>query len=177
MIPVDCQVWMDVISPWCYTVKHRLEQAVAESARPAEVTVHYRSYETEPGEQGQPGPSHDAHRLVALGLAQGGPPLQGAVLERLFHAHFTEGRDVSDHEQLQRLGAEAGLDERRLGAVLAGDDFDEEVAADRAEAESRGIDTVPYIIANDAHVVHGVQPVEVLSELLAHAGTPTESVR
>ncbi len=50
----------------------------------------------------------DAHRLVALGLAQGGHALQAAVLERFFSAHFAEGKALDDIETLQRIGGEAG---------------------------------------------------------------------
>lgn len=171
MSAIDCQVWVDVISPWCFQMKHQLEQAIAESHRPAEVTVTYRAFETEAGTQDRPGPSFDALRVVALGLALGGPPLQGAVLERLLHAHFTEHRDVGDVAQLQRLGAEAGLDERRLAAVLAGDDFADEVRRDEEEARAIGVETVPYVVVNGTHSVHGAQPLEVLKELLEHAGS------
>ncbi len=215
MTPIDLQVWADVVSPWCYIVKHRLERAIAMSDRPAEVTVRYRAYELDPDasrgsgvlavdhlttsggrspdeardlvgraaaaaredalavdpERLRHSNSFDAHRLVALGLAQGGPPLQAAVLERLFSAHFTEGRAIDDHEELQRLGAEAGLDERRLGAVLAGDDLAEEVRADEEAARDVGVTGVPYVLAGGSLAVHGAQPVEVFSNLLARAGS------
>lgn len=113
----------------------------------------------------------DALRVVALGLAQGGPPLQAAVLERLFSAHFSEGRAVDDPTELQRLGAEAGLDERRLGSVLAGDDFAEQVREDEEAARDLGITRVPYVLAGDSLVVHGAQPTEVFADLLAKAGS------
>lgn len=178
MISVD--VWIDVVSPWCYTMKHTLEEAVAAHRSPAEVTVVYRAFEVgerEAGGQGAPGRSFDALRLVALGLEQGGPPLQGAVLERLFHAHFGGEADLTDHEQLQRLGAEAGLDESRLAELLAGDAFADAVRADEAEARDRGVESVPYVLADDAGAVHGIQPVEVVSELLARAGSSPGAAR
>ena len=92
--------------------------------------------------------SFDAHRLVALGLAQGGPALQAAVLERLYSAHFTEGKAIDDIETLQRLGAEAGLDGRRVSAVLAGDEYADHVRADEEAAVDIGITGVPFFMAN-----------------------------
>jgi predicted DsbA family dithiol-disulfide isomerase len=113
--------------------------------------------------------SFDAHRLVALGLAQGGPALQGAVLERLFSAHFTEGKSVDEHESLQRLGAEAGLDGRRVAAVLASSDYADRVRADEAEAAELGVTAVPFFVANRQVALTGAHSVEVLGKLITAA--------
>jgi len=43
---VDIQVWSDVVCPWCYIGKKRLEKAVAEF--PGEVTVTFRAYQLDP---------------------------------------------------------------------------------------------------------------------------------
>jgi predicted DsbA family dithiol-disulfide isomerase len=43
---VDIQVWSDVICPWCYLGKHRLEKALAEF--PGDVKVTYRAYQLDP---------------------------------------------------------------------------------------------------------------------------------
>jgi predicted DsbA family dithiol-disulfide isomerase len=40
---VDIQVWADVVCPWCYLGKRRLEVALAE--HPGEVTVTYRAFQ------------------------------------------------------------------------------------------------------------------------------------
>lgn len=116
--------------------------------------------------------SFDAHRLVQLGLASGGPAEQSAVMERFFAAHFAEGRALDDHPTLQRLGAEAGLDERRVAAVLAGQDYVSEVRADEAEARRLGISGVPFYVADDRLAVSGAQPVPDLVDLLRQAWTP-----
>ena len=192
MTAVEIDVWADVVCPWCYIGKRRLEQAIHESPHPAEVTVTYHAYELDPraakgtGEtvlawlaqryrtdlegareiaerpavMGRPdgveidvdtqlrANSFDAHRIVALGLAQGGPALQAAVLERLYSAHFSEGKAIDDIETLQRLGAEAGLDGRRLSAVLAGEEYADHVRADEEAAVDIGISGVPFFMAN-----------------------------
>jgi predicted DsbA family dithiol-disulfide isomerase len=213
MSTVDIDVWADVVYPWCYIGKRRLEQAIAESPHPTEVTVTYHAFERHPetpvgtgqnmlkmlaskyhtdiesirdmcfpaATAGRPdgidievdsqiyANSFDAHRLVALGLSQGGPALQAAVLERLFSAHFTEGKTIDDTETLQRLGGEAGLDGRRLASVLAGDEFADEVRADEEAAREIGITDVPFFMANQKVALSGAHTAEVLGQLITAA--------
>ena len=215
MSAVQIDVWADVVCPWCYIGKRRLEQAIAESAHPADVTVTYHAFELDPHAPrgdgstvlqwladrygtdlagareiaerpatiGRPdgvdievdrqlrASSFDAHRLVALGLAQGGHALQAAVLERMFSAHFTEGRPIDDIETLQRLGAEAGLDGRRVSAVLAGEEYSAEVRADEEAARDIGITGVPFYVGNRKVGLSGVHTVEVLGRLIESAAT------
>lgn len=207
---IDLDVWADVVCPWCYIGKHRLEQAIAGSQHPAEVTVRYHAFQLDPGvpvggdvstlehlaashggdldsarrtteqvtaaarpdgigmdfEHQLRANSFDAHRLVALGLAQGGPALQAAVLERLFSAYFAEGKAIDDRQALQRLGAEAGLDERRLASVLASDEFGDQVRADERMAREIGIDGVPFVMGNGRVAVTGAQSVETFGKLI-----------
>jgi len=213
MNAVEIDVWADVVCPWCYIGKHRLEQAVAESRHPAEVTVTYHAFELDPkvpkGDgrpvlawlaerygtdedgaremaerpaiMGRPdgveidvdaqkrANSFDAHRLVGLALAQGGHALQAAVLERFYYAHFTEGRQIDDHEVLQRVGAEAGLDGRRLSAVLASEEYAAEVRSDEAAAVDIGINAVPFFMANRRVALSGAHSVEVIGQLIQAA--------
>lgn len=218
MTSIVLDVWADTVCPWCYIGKHRIEQAISASERPAEVTVTYHAFQLDPdtpvgsgrsvaerlaekygtdragglamahraAEAARPdginivpelqreANSFDSHRLVALGLAQGGPALQAAVLERMFSAHFTEGRQIDDHEVLQRVGAEAGLDERRLGAVLASDDYADRVRADLSAAAEMGIRSVPFTLANQRVALTGAHSVEVFGLLLKRALEPED---
>jgi predicted DsbA family dithiol-disulfide isomerase len=43
---MDIQVWSDVVCPWCYIGKHRLEQAL--HGHPGPLTVTYRAYQLDP---------------------------------------------------------------------------------------------------------------------------------
>ena len=52
----------------------------------------------------------DAHRLIWLADKQG---VQDAVVEALFRAYFTEGRDISNRQTLLDVVAEAGLDRQQ----------------------------------------------------------------
>jgi predicted DsbA family dithiol-disulfide isomerase len=49
----------------------------------------------------------DAHRLIWLAGREG---MQDAVVEALFVAYFTQGRDVGDHAVLADCAAEVGMD-------------------------------------------------------------------
>ena len=140
----------DVICPWCYIGKRRLEKAVAACDRQHEIRVRWlpfqlnpqmpkagisrREYRTkkfgswERSQQldttmvavGEAEGIHfaldkiertpntrDAHRLIWLADKEG---VQDAVVEALFRAYFTEGRDISNHQTLLDVVAEAGLD-------------------------------------------------------------------
>ena len=108
----------------------------------------------------------DAHRLCALALAMGGPALQGAAVERFHSAHFREGLAIDDHEVLQRAAAEAGLDERRVAAVLAGDAYADEVRGDEELARSMGVTSVPFVLANGYAAISGARSIDDFLALL-----------
>ncbi len=111
----------------------------------------------------------DAHRLCHLGLDQGGPAQQAAVLERLFAAHFAEGKALDDADVLQRLGAEAGLDEVQVAGVLAGDDYRAAVREDELLAARRGLSTPPGAVVNGDLLVEGVPSVDTMLGRLQEA--------
>jgi predicted DsbA family dithiol-disulfide isomerase len=112
------------------------------------------------------GSSFDAHRLVHLAKRHG---LQDAMKERLFRAHFTEGRLVSDPETLVELASEVGLDGPEVRATLAADEFADEVREDELTAQQLGISGVPMFVIDRAFGMSGAQPAEQLLALLEHA--------
>src|SRR6202795_3730595 len=61
----------------------------------------------------------DAHRLIRLAGQQG---KQDVVVEGLFAAYFSEGRDVGDANVLADVGASAGLNRAKVLAMLASDE-------------------------------------------------------
>jgi predicted DsbA family dithiol-disulfide isomerase len=46
--PVKIEIWSDVVCPWCYIGKRRLEQALGEFPHRDDVEVVYRSFELDP---------------------------------------------------------------------------------------------------------------------------------
>ena len=83
--PVRIDVWSDVICPWCYLGKRRLERALDRLGWADEVTVHWRAYQLDPRATAEPGDLRAAierkygpgafegmvRRLTALGAAEG----------------------------------------------------------------------------------------------------------
>ena len=49
MAVVKIEIWSDVVCPWCYIGKRRIENALAGFAHADEVEVHWRSYQLDPG--------------------------------------------------------------------------------------------------------------------------------
>ena len=109
------------------------------------------------------GSTFDGHRLVQLAATH---DVQGAMKERLLHAYFTEGRLISDPETLLATGADVGLPEAEIRALLAGDDFADEVRADEHAAAVLGIRGVPTFIVDRTVGVTGAQPPELILEML-----------
>jgi predicted DsbA family dithiol-disulfide isomerase len=203
------EIWSDVVCPWCYIGKRRLEKALAAFPHAADVEVVYRSFELDPSAPTVPtetvaealgrkyggGPEAgramvdrteavaaeegllfrhhqslhvrtvDAHRLLHLALAQGGPALQARLKEALLSAYFVETENVADHDTLARIAIENGLDERRVTEVLASDEYADDVEADIREAAALGATGVPFFVVDRKYGVSGAQPTEVFGQV------------
>ena len=70
-----------------------------------------------PGKMARTPNTFDAHRLIWLAGERG---VQDAVVEALFKAYFTDGRDLSDRATLAAVAVEAGLAAEDAGELLAG---------------------------------------------------------
>ena len=110
-----------------------------------------------------------AHRLMRLAARQGNPT---RLAERLFAGYFIEGHDLSDADQLAALAVEAGLPEAGVKAVIASEEYGDEVRALEAEGRAAGISGVPYFRIGEI-AVYGAQPVEVLLDALKQAAQAT----
>jgi predicted DsbA family dithiol-disulfide isomerase len=209
---MQIEVFSDVVCPWCYIGKRRLEQALSTFPHADEVTITYRSFPLDPTaprrseeslEQhlatkygrtldearqmnqrvsdvaatvgldfrladAQRGNTFDAHRLLQLAAARG---LQAELKERLMKAYFTEGALIGDHDQLAALAVEVGLDGAEVRAVLAGDDYADDVRADLALARGFGITGVPFFVVDRTYGVSGAQEAATLTDVLQRAWT------
>jgi predicted DsbA family dithiol-disulfide isomerase len=105
----------------------------------------------------------DAHRLILLAGDHG---LQWELVEALFRAYFTEGKDLNDHEQLAEVASSVGLDAEEVGEYLAGEGGISEVRSSQDEAQSLGITGVPFYVFDGRYALYGAQPVEVFGEAL-----------
>ncbi|MHB2062142.1 DsbA family oxidoreductase [Pseudomonas monsensis] len=99
----------------------------------------------------------DAHRLLHWAGLEG---KQLSLKEALFKAYFTDGGNPSDHAQLTHIAEDAGLDRRRAAAILASDEFADEVRAEEQLWLQRGVNSVPTVVFNGQYAVTGGQPVD-----------------
>lgn len=107
-----------------------------------------------------------AHRLGLLALAEYGPIVQRALMEALFAAHFTHGRDVADHGTLTELAVSVGMDAARVRAFLESGEAGDEVVTELAEARSLGVQAVPTFVFDGQYVVEGGQPASTFLQVL-----------
>jgi predicted DsbA family dithiol-disulfide isomerase len=108
-------------------------------------------------------PSVDAHRLVRWGAAYG---RASELVEALFAAHFTDGRDIGDPGVLTAIAASCGLRAAAARAFLASGAEADEVHADNLRAHRLGINGVPCFVVSGCHAIAGAQEPEVIERLL-----------
>lgn len=209
--PLTVLVWSDVVCPFCYIGKRRLELALAEWPGRDRVRVTWKSFQLQPDARTDPSKNamqslverkgwtmeaaraaaadvtarakavgldfdfastkvantFDAHRLTHLADARGHGD---AMVERLFRAYFTEGRNVGDHATLVALAAEVGLATDEAEQALSTDGLTAEVQRDIDEALQLGINGVPFFVFGGRYAVSGAQDVEVFLEVLRKLG-------
>lgn len=119
----------------------------------------------------------DAHRLLHwAGEMSSGKPgkkdKQTALKLALFKAHFTDGKNVSDHDTLVAIAGEAGLDTARAQEILASDEYASQVRAVEAGWEDRFISGVPAFIFDKKFMVPGAQDSDVFARIIEHKVLP-----
>ena len=105
----------------------------------------------------------DAHRLLHWAHLEG---KQAALKNALFVAYFTDQQAVSDHAVLVATAATVGLAPARAAAILASDEFVDEVRTAERLWQSRGISAVPAVVINDRYLISGGQPSEAFESAL-----------
>jgi predicted DsbA family dithiol-disulfide isomerase len=206
--PVIIDVVSDVVCPWCYLGKRRLEKALI-IASEVPTVVRWRPYRLDPtippegidrkdyiirkfGSLEAIEPAHerltaygkaegidyhferiersantiDAHRLIRWAAAAG---LQEAMVERLFAAEFTEGKEVGSIPVLAALAGEVGLDAEAIARRLASDEDRAEVIAEVENATRIGVTGVPCFIIDGRYAVMGAHPAESLAAAIRDA--------
>jgi predicted DsbA family dithiol-disulfide isomerase len=112
----------------------------------------------------------DAHRLIWLANQQ---DTQDAVVEALFRAYFTEGRDISIRQTLIDVVVEARLDRQRAESVLNSDEGMSAIKAADDEVRRFRVDGVPFFIVNGENTLAGAQPPDAFLAVFNQALRPT----
>jgi predicted DsbA family dithiol-disulfide isomerase len=209
-------VTSDVICPWCYIGKRRLEKAIASFAGRADLRVRWHPFELNPQmpKQGLNRREYrtakfgswerslaldaqvtevgwaegisfafdkaartpntlDSHRLIHLADREG---VQDAVVEALFRAYFTEGRDISHTRTLLDVVAGAGLDLDRAEAMLKNNDGIGAIREAEQRAQAVGVQGVPFFLVNNETALSGAQDPSVFLAAFEQAGAESPSV-
>lgn len=107
--------------------------------------------------------SLDAHRLVRWAGRFGRAT---EMVETLFSAYFTDGRNIGDPQVLADAAAAVGLDAAQARSFLADDGEIEAVHAENLRAHRLGINGVPCFLMGGRNAIAGAQEQEVLARLL-----------
>jgi predicted DsbA family dithiol-disulfide isomerase len=159
---VDIQVWSDVVCPWCYLGKKRLEKALADF--PGDVTVTYRAFQLDP----RPSAPAPVRTKDALAAKFGGR----AQAEQMF-AHVTSiAAGDGLHLDFDRAMAANTFDAHRLIAWAAGQGRQ----ADMLDALQRahftdGVDLGSHRALAGVAGSIGLDPAAALAYLGSPAGT------
>ena len=107
--------------------------------------------------------SVDAHRMVRWAARYG---RADAMVEALFSAHFTDGRDIGETSVLLAIATSCGLDAAATRLFLASNEEIDQVHADNLRAHRLGINGVPCFVVAGRHAIAGAQEPEVIERLL-----------
>jgi len=123
---VRIEIWSDVVCPWCYIGKRRLEEALAGFPHAAEVEIEYRSFELDPT-----APEVATETTVEALARKWGTDVDGArramargdeaALEAglEFHHHDAPRARTIDAHRLLHLAKDLGLQAELKEALLA----------------------------------------------------------
>lgn len=107
--------------------------------------------------------SFNAHRLIQFAQSKG---FGNQIEEAMFKAHFTDGTNIDDKQELLKIAENIGLDKKETQSVLDSDQFSDVVREDEINAQKLGIRGVPFFVFNNKYAVSGAQPVDVFDEVL-----------
>lgn len=196
---VQLDIWSDLVCPWCFIGRRRLQAALADEA-PGSVEVRWRAFQLAPD---LPPEGVDAEQYFAEKF--GGPERIKAMHDRVAGVAAEDGLelrfDLQKRSPNTRLAHRAtkiapdpdaaietlfsahflqGEDIAKRETILRllpdldparldSDEADDQVDEDLALAQQIGITGVPFFVANMRVAVSGAQPAEVLRQLIAEA--------
>jgi predicted DsbA family dithiol-disulfide isomerase len=153
MLTID--VISDVICPWCFIGKRRLEKALG--VRPA--TIRWHAFQLNP-DMPREGIDRRAYRTRKFGSWERSLELdaQVAAAGRGEGIAFNFDRMARTPNTLAEIAAGAGLDRAEVDELLAGAAGLEAVRAGEREARRLGVSGVPFFVVNGQVALSGAQP-------------------
>lgn len=156
-------------TPERFAMKYRLSLADAEkqiehiSELGREVGIDFRYATTRYSN------TFDAHRLMKLAEAKYDYATVQRLNHLLFDAYFTRNLVLADAAVLEAVAKEAGIDEKDVKDLLAGNAYADDVRFDEREAGMRGVRGVPYMVFNGDFAVPGALTVDGMKSALERA--------
>lgn len=110
----------------------------------------------------------NTHRALLAGCyAQQDEPAQFSSFHHaLFHAHFTEGKNINDDGILEKLAKSSGLDATRMMEALDSGTFEGVLRETAAKAARTTITAVPAFHLDGRYLIVGAQPVEAIAKVI-----------
>ena len=105
----------------------------------------------------------DAHRLIWRAGREG---VQDAVMEAVFAAYFTLGRDIGDRDVLADCAASGGMDRAAVADFLAGEVAAQEMLAADGAAREAGVNGVPSFFLDGYGLYSGAMPAATMADAL-----------
>ncbi|MEO3811027.1 DsbA family oxidoreductase [Sphaerisporangium sp. B11E5] len=150
------EVWSDIMCPWCYIGKRRLERALAGFEHAAEVEVEWRSFQLDPGHpKGERQPVHEA-------------------LAKKTGRSLAQVRGMTDH--VKALAAEEGLAYDFDRAVVV-NSFDAHRLTHLAKKYGLGAETHERFMRGNLVEGEVLDDQDTLVRLAAETGVPEEEAR
>ena len=204
------QIWSDIMCPFCYIGKRRIEEALNLFEHKDAVAIEWKSFQLDASfvassddnmvehlaqkygkdtdwaqgmldnmtqnaksagldfhfEKAVLANSFNAHRLLHLAKKH---HLANDLEELLFKAYLTEGKNINDNNTLKELGVSVGLNEHDIDEVLNSDVYGNDVKQDIQNANSIGVQGVPFFVFDNKYAVSGAQPATAFLETLQKA--------
>ena len=201
------QIWSDIMCPFCYIGKRRIEEALNLFEHKDAVAIEWKSFQLDASfvassddnmvehlaqkygkgtdwaqgmldnmtqnaksagldfhfEKAVLANSFNAHRLLHLAKKN---QLANDLEEQLFKAYLTEGKNINDNNTLKELGVSVGLNEHDIDNILISDAFANDVKQDIQNANSIGVQGVPFFVFDNKYAVSGAQPATAFLETL-----------
>ena len=104
-----------------------------------------------------------AHRLLWFSRSK---DMQDVIAEALFHAYFTEGRDIGSIHELISLATENGLKKSEIEDFLKTDIGSDEILREELRAKEMKIFSVPTYIFNKKYLLVGGQEADTFKSYM-----------
>ena len=104
-----------------------------------------------------------AHRLLWFSRSK---DMQDVIAEALFHAYFTEGRDIGSIHELISISTENGLQKSEIEDFFKTDVGSDEILMEELRAKEMNIVSVPTYIFNKKYLLVGGQEADTFKSYM-----------